>query len=389
MRWEVFSRGRRIRQDKPRGALGRDRARPGERPARERGARRRQQLGGSARVGGEASSECEANGKRSESEVGKPRWRTRADENATNGPGAQGKRVSTGIAGSPWRAGPGCFLSHTREAPLFAQQLLYDIGHWGLLVGHRALVIGRWSVVISPDGAILCLDIATRSGVALGHFGSTELAEAGARPGRPGEGAEMSVGGRTQKASQSTVIPVRENVLDLRAHATSPPSEQPTLLDRLRLPIRHQETPEPGFPYRHAPKPFHRSLTTHLLEDSHLSAVPACASPHADRPSTAQAGASRQELLGHRDVSTTMIYTHVVTRGPAAVRSPADRLAILHTPAPPPPAGNRPAEIDCTRLQPIPAASKIRRPTNSSSTKGLRPPGGTDPGEIGCSRLQP
>jgi integron integrase len=33
-----------------------------------------------------------------------------------------------------------------------------------------------------------------------------------------------------------------------------------------------------------------------------------------------------QELLGHRDVRTTMIYTHVLNRGPFGVQSPADRL---------------------------------------------------------------
>jgi integron integrase len=64
---------------------------------------------------------------------------------------------------------------------------------------------------------------------------------------------------------------------------------------------------EAGLAKRASCHTFRHSFATHLLEDGYdIRTV--------------------QELLGHRDVRTTMIYTHVLDRGPSGVRSPVDGL---------------------------------------------------------------
>jgi integrase len=132
-----------------------------------------------------------------------------------------------------------------------------------------------------------------------------DLAEGGGRVALPG-GVRAEVASRGAAWSWQFVFPARRRYEDEGAEGE----------DRLRRHHLHESViqravklaaADAGLTKRITCHSLRHSFATHLLQDGYdIRTV--------------------QELLGHRDVATTMIYTHVLNRGGLGVRSPVDRL---------------------------------------------------------------
>lgn len=99
------------------------------------------------------------------------------------------------------------------------------------------------------------------------------------------------------------MFPARSIKVEPRSKRITRPHVHPTVLQRAVSKAVHAS----GITKRASCHTFRHSFATHLLEANYdIRTI--------------------QELMGHSDVSTTMIYTHVLNRGGRGVRSPADGL---------------------------------------------------------------